>query len=557
MRPAPAGVALGLLLVAWPQVAPAAPGGRRQRPGAAAGTKGVGTAGEVRYVTSTLAYLNRGSQDGVTVGMSIAFTRGGRGVGTCTVDTAFESWSTCLAAGVLRKGDRFAIGRKAEEAVPGPPVELPAPEALAVQREAVDASAQKLVDFDGDSGGPRARRFSVTLGHATYANLSGEGGPFHVQRLDAAVYDVELYRGLRVSADLSVYNVAYQPTEASLRPLTTPQLVVRQLEVGFRRADIPFAGALGRLWTRYTPGMLVLDGAQASWRAGDWLETGVYGGLLPDAVSLMPGLGQWTAGAFVMARFQSGEGAESTLGQVEARAGYAVRDVVGGRFELGASGHLYQGKKLDAHLQLQLGYGGPAQALAGIDAAQLSVGWRPLETLRFTVGGRYRGETPSGVQELGTVAPGLRSIHGDLGGTWEVKPWLWVAASGGVATDLDAGLLEGNVGPEVTFPTLFGPAGSLAVGYVEQFGWLRAKYGYVQLVFNLFGRVHLLSRTAWFLQVTGGLASNEVGESLNLDVTIFRWLWARASFSGRTQLEYAEPPLRASGVVSIQVGGQY
>jgi hypothetical protein len=243
---------------------------------------------------------------------------------------------------------------------------------------------------------------------------------------------------------------------------------------------------------------------------------------------------------------------------------------------VGAAAHLYQGRRFDGHLQFELGYGGAAQALAGIDAVRLDLGWRPVEALRLFIGGRYRGATPSGVRELGEVSPGLRAIHANLGASWEALPWLWVGAQGGAALDLDDGAssparspvcwttlggcgtpLEASVGPEVTFPTLFGPFGSLAVGYTEQFGWLRAKYGYVQLLFNLFSRVRILSRTSWFLQVSGGLAANELGESLNLDVTIFRWLWVRASVSGRTQLEESEGAPRASGVLSFQVGGQY
>jgi hypothetical protein len=557
---------LAVLLLLGAEAAPAP--GSRARARAAAGPRGFGTPGEVRYVTATQAYLDRGLGDGVAVGMSITFTRAGRPVGACTVDTVYDDWATCLA-GTLRKGDRFAIGRKVVEPSPGPPVELLGPEDLAVKRDQVEAAAQKQVEFDGDSGGAHVRRFSVTLGNTSYINFAGAGGSFQLQRVDAAVYDVEIWRGLRVSADLSVLNFSNQsstfPSPGAPAPLRSPQVLVRQLEVGFRRSDVAFSGALGRVWTRYTPGMLVLDGAQASYRAGDWLETGVYGGLLPDAVTLTPVLTQWTAGAFAMARFQAGEGADSTLGQAELRAGYAVKDWLGGRVEVGGAMHLYQGRRFDGHLQFELAYGGPNQALAGIDAVRLDLGWRPVEAVRVYLGGRYRGESPAGVQEMGQVSPGLRAIHGDLGASWEVLPWLWLAAQGGGGTDLDAGVLQFRVGPEVTFPSLFGRFGSLAVGYTEEFGWLRAKYAYVQLYFNLFSRVRLVSRTSWFLQVTRGLAANEIGESINLDVTIFRWLWLRASMSGRTQLEPAYEGLptdtreisRTSGVLSFQVGGQY
>ena len=125
-----------------------------------------------------------------------------------------------------------------------------------------------------------------------------------------------------------------------------------------------------------------------------------------------------------------------------------------------------------------------------------------------------------------------------------------------VAGNLIAAAIGLVLGQLVPMPVL---AAALAVGYVEQFGWVRARYAYAQLVFNLFQRVRVLSRTSWFHQITGGLLAQELGESLNLDVTIFRWLWVRASLSGRAQLDTANDPgaPKAAGVLSFQVGGQY
>ena len=544
-------LSLAVALSAWPALGAAPSRVRAARP------PRVDASGEVRYLTSTLAYLNRGREDGVKVGMPIAFTRGGRPVGTCTIDGVADRWATCVP-GALHKGDKFAMTRKPDAPPPGPALQLLSERDLAARHDVVAAAEQALVDFDGDSGGARAHHVSVALGHTTYANLSSGRGPFQVQRVDAAVYDFELYKGLRVSADLSVLNFGSRPETSRSTYTSTPVLLLRQLELGFRRPDVPVSAAIGRIWTRWVPGLAVVDGAQAAYRVGDWLETGVYGGLLPGTYNLGLSTSQWGAGAFVMARLMSGEGAKSLLVQTEARLGYSLQDTLGGRFEVGAAAHLYQGRELDAHAQLELAYGGNYQAVAGIDAFRLDLGWRPVEALRLFVGARYRGGSPSGSVDLGMMtSPAQRAIHADGGATYEAASWLWLAVVGGAATDFTAGLTQGRVGPELTFPSLLGRGGALMLGYSEEFGWLPGRSAYVQANVPLFGRARLLTRTSWLQQVGAGLASNDIAESLNIEVAIFRWLWVRASVAGRTQLEQVSGPSRTAGLISVQVGGQY
>lgn len=545
-------LAQALPALAVPRVLPSA--GARAKKGPPA--KGVSAPGEVQYVTATLAYLDRGAADGVSVGLSVNFTRGGRQVGSCTVDTVAEHFATCLA-GQLKKGDRFAIGRKVDDALPGPPTELTTPEELAARRDVLGTTGQALVDFDGDSGGAEAHRVAVALGHTSYGSFNRESGPFHIERLDAAVFDVDLWKGLRVSADVSV--LAYTRRPDNYRSVFGPNVVllIRQLEVGFRRADVPFQAALGRLWTHATPGLLVVDGAQASYRAGDWLEVGAYGGLLPDAYALTVTPTQWTVGAFASLKYQSGKGAESTVGQVDVRAGYAFKEQLEGRFEVGLAAHLYKGKSLDAHVMAELGFGGKFMALGGLDAVRFDVGWRPIERFHLLLGGRYRGGSPNGVVELGLVSPGQRAIHSDLAATFDVAPWLVLALNSGVAADIDGGVLQGRVGPELSLPSLFGKGTGLSFGYAEELGWLRGRSVYAQFIFSILGRVRLLSRTTFFQQIATDAFVNDVGESVNIDVTIFRWLWVRASMSGRTAVDPEPGITRTAGLASLQVGGQF
>lgn len=551
-RGAPAVLLLAALGVALP--AGAVPAGSRGR-GRPVSPRASQVA-EVRYLTSTQAYLNRGADDGVKVGMSVSFTRGGRAVGACTVDTVADRWASCRAGG-LRKGDRFVMARKPESPPPGPPVDMPSERVLAMRQEAMLAAERELVDFDGASGAAEAHRFSVALGHTTFSNLSSERGAYAVQRLDAAVYDVDVWKGLRVSLDVSVLNFSRRPEGFRAVYAGTPVLLLRQLELGFRRADVPYSGSIGRVWTRWTPGLAVVDGAQAAYRVSDGLEVGAFGGLLPNSYTLSLTTSQWTAGAFLMSRLQWGTRSDSTLLQTQARLGYSMRDELGGRLEVGAAAHFYQGKRLDAHALVELAYGGEAQSPGGVDGVRADVGWRPVDRLRVWAAARYRGGSVSGALDLGVVSPGQRAVHADAGGTIAVAPWLWLGVTGGVASDFVAGLTQGRVGGDVTLPGVLGRGSALAVGYAEELGWLRGRSGWLQATVQLFGRARLLTRTSWLQQVGEGLAANDLAETLSFEVAIFRWLWARASVSGRTQLEAATGPTRTAGLFSVQVGGQY
>jgi hypothetical protein len=545
-----------LLLVLVPLLVEAAP---KKRTGAPREKRSPSTAlstgpGQVKFVTAEKAYLDRGTADGVTPGQELKVMRGHRPVGTCKVDDAAEHFASCVGVG-LQAGDRIAVLRAPPAGPPGPPAALPTEQELAHRHRMLEASELGLVVAHGEGGPTVKPRFAVALSQTSYSNLASAAGPFQQQRVDAAVYDVEVWKGLRISADLTVLNFSRKPDGSRTVFQQTPSLMVRQLEVGFRRADVPFSGALGRTWLRYAPGLLVVDGAQASWRTkGEAVELGAYAGFLPEATRVVFSSSQGTAGAFFMGRRAVGDG--ETLLQAEARVGYASKTNLGSRFEAALAGHLYRGATLDVHLAGEFGVG-DAQAPAAVDAARLDVGWRPAPRLRVVAGARYRGQSPSGVTELGLVSPGQRALHADGAVVFEVTPKVWLGVQGGAAMDFGATLTQARVGPEVTFPLLFGKAGGMSVGYLEELGWLRARHAYVQLAVTAFGRLRVVNRTSWFQQQStdgsGGLAGNEAGTALGIDVRFARWLWVRSTVSGRMQLEN---PSQVGGLVSVQLGGQ-
>ena len=532
----------------------------RPAPAAAKKPRRVGAAdalGQVNSVTADSAFVNRGAFDGLEPGQALSFTRGGKPVGKCTVDAVADHFARCAGTG-LRPGDRFAVGRVAEKTPLGPGP-LPTEVELARRAASLDTIQWKLRDFDTSAArasgvGPRVE---ALFSHTTYGNAGSANGPFGIQRFDAAVYDVELWKGLRASADVTVLNFGARPTATRTVYQQSPVLLVRQLEFGFRRADLPFSASLGRTWLRAATGLLVIDGGQAAWRFGEGFELGAYGGLLPDAARLTVTPSQWAAGAFGRVRFSTGTGAAATVGQASLRAGWSQRDVLGGRAEVSLAASLWKGQDFDGHASFEFGFG-QSQAPGGLDAARLDLGWRPKDTVRLTGGVRYRGMPTTGITELGTVSPGQQALHADLGAIVQLNEGLLLGGQAGLASDFTAGLLQARIGPELSMPHLLGLPVGLSVGYLEELGWLRGRHGYFQVNVAPLGLFRVLSRVSWFHQqgspASEGLQSHELGGSFALEVTPWRFINARVLVMGRLPLGVSKPAL---GSVGFQLGGAF
>ncbi len=519
--------------------------------------KKVDVLGQVSSITVDAAFLNRGALDGLAAGQSLTFTRTGKPAGKCTVEAVSDHFARCAAMG-LRAGDRFAVGRVPESSPLGPGP-LPTEAEFARRAATLETLEWRLRAFDtaaarANGFGPRVE---VLISHTTWGNPGSANGAFGVQRFDAAVYDVELWKGLRASADVTVLNFSARPTSTRTVYQQSPVLLVRQLELGFRRADLPFSVSLGRTWLRAATGLLVIDGAQGAWRFGDGLEVGAYAGLLPDAARLSITPSQWATGAFARLRFGSGTGAEATLGHLALRAGWSLREVLGGRAEVSLGASLWKGKNFDGQTSFEFGFG-RTQAPGGLDAARLDLGWRPSDTLRLSGGLRYRGMPTTGLIEVGTVSPGQQALHADLGATFQLSESVLLGAQGGLATDFSSGLLQARVGPELCLPHVLGLPVGLSVAYLEELGWLRGRSGSLQLNVAPLGFFRVLSRFSWFHQQGAvgneGLAGHELGGSLALELTPWRYVNARVLAMGRLPLASTGSAL---GSIGVQLGGAF
>jgi hypothetical protein len=547
--------ALGLLLVAVLGASEAH--AARMKKAMVIPPRTTGGKGAVRYVSSMLAFLDRGAADGLTAGRELSFTRSGRVVGSCVVDVVEQHFATCITD-KLKKGDRFSFPRMAELPPPGPPVALSSPEMIAARRQTLLAATPSLVDFRAQEEDVALHHVWVALGSTGYGNFVGTGGPFALTRLDATARDVELWGGLKFSADLSVYSSSDR-TVPYRSPMASVLMVqLRQLELEFRRPDVPFSAALGRVWLRDVPGLLVLDGAQAAFRPTENVQLGAYGGLLPDGLSLAIAPDQLAVGAFGSVRAESGHGDDALVGMAALRAGYAVRTQLGARFEVGAAGHLYSGKALDAHASADVGLGLTPDAISGVDGARVDVGWRPLDALSLSVSGRYRGLSPSAVWDLGVVSPGRRAVHADVLATYGLGAGVLFGLTAGGAVDVDGGAMtQGRAGPELAFPALFGRYGGVSFAYAEELGWLRGRSASAQVTLLGLGLVRITSRTTWFQQDASGDLVSDLGESVFVEVRPSEWMWIRGSASARTALDPTNDGSRTAGLASLQVGGQF
>ncbi len=499
--------------------------------------------GQVTYVTADRVFVDRGAADGVAVGNALTVTRGGKTVGTCTVKSVTELAATC-AGTALQSGDRLTVVRKPRAlAVPLAPV--PDSRELASRLSTLEATPAPLVDFEG--GGPAgftgsASTLEVVLSQSTFSNFSGSGGPYQLQRVDAHLRELRLWRALRVSIDMSALNWSQRPAQFGSIDRAQTELFIRQLELAWRDGRVD--AAIGRIWTRHTPGLAMVDGAQAGLRSSSGnIEGGAFGGLLPNEVTLGPSLSQWVAGAYVSGRLFKGAGADAFWLEPEARVNWAVRDGVGGRLELGAALHAWAGRYFDAHALVQLGAVN-ATAPGLVDFSRLDIGIRPSDRVQFSLSGRYRGNENLDVLELGAPAPGNRGIHADGTALVDLKLFT-LGANGGYARDIDSTLTQGHVGVQLMVPTLFGRAGALGVGYAEEVGWLPGRSAWVQLSVVPHWRVRVVARASWFMQNASasalGVAGQELGAALSLDLKFTTWLWLRLSGLFRQELNAPAP----------------
>jgi hypothetical protein len=507
-------------------------------------TRPPGRTGSVLYATATRLYLNAGSRDGLANGAVLQFQRGG----SCRVEQVSETHAACLGAG--RAGDTFPLP---EPPPPAPVARLPrpAPANVLEQRRSVLASTPySKVDYHEAAGGVgvEARRGSIEggIGHTTWW-VSGGRGAWNQERADAAIRGAALGGGFTLDLDLSARRWSRRSDPISFRPDDPTQLYVWEAAISRRSADGGPAFSLGRVRPYRVPGQVILDGAQAGWGLGGGSELGVFGGAVPNSVTLAPSLDHGTLGVYFVGQRVFEKDSTVRFLRHEARIAFVNTDDLGKRIEGEALLEARVARWLDAALNLRAG----ASAAHGLrsldtivlDAVRVDVTARPFDSLSLLGSFRHEGVSVPELDGPGHVLSGGEARHADASLAWQPLDTLRFSILSGLSTDVVTQKTRRWIGPEFALPRLFGNAGGVSVGYFQEDGWVPGRSAWVQVLWRSQGVLNVLTRFSWYQTSQIAPADlEELAASTAIEAQPWQHVALRLTATGRTVLNGQRSP---------------
>ncbi len=516
--------------------------------------------GTVVYATQGRMYLDAGARDGLATGRVLRLHRDGRAAGTCTVESAGESRSTCAGNGSA--GDVFEVSPPPSEPI-APPERPPPPDPaqLVEQRKAAVASASwEKVDFHPGPAFGAGTYAQVTIAHASWA-ASGVG-PWHQERVDVSLRDARLGGGFKLDLEMSARRWSLRSGPVSFRPDDPTQLYVWEAAVSRRPSEGGLAMSVGRVRPQHVPGQVILDGAQAGWRAGGGSEAGVFGGAVPDGVTLAPSLQQGTFGAYWAGQHTGDPDSVLRIFRHEARLAFVNTAGLGRRVEGEGLVQLWLTKKFDASAAVRVGSGDHA-AENHLDAVRIDGNAAPLDALSFTGGFRYDGLSIPELDGPGAVRFGGAARHADLSAQWEPTALLRISAISGLSSDLTQNRTRRWIGPEIGWPRLLGGSAAVAAGYLEEQGWSKGRSSYLQLSAGQQSRVQVLARFSWFHTISGLApeATDDLAIFASVRAQLSPVISLRLAAAGRSSLNGGRSvlggPATQAGWLDAQLAGQF
>jgi hypothetical protein len=394
-------------------------------------------------------------------------------------------------------------------------------------------------------------RTEVELAHATWA--SQQVGPWHQERLDAAIRGAPVGGGFSLYADLSARRWTERSGPISFRPDDAWQLYVWEAALARRPAQGGLAVALGRIRPWSAPGSTVIDGAQAGWRTANDVELGVFGGIVPDPATTSPSSDRAAAGGYLAAQATGDLASPLQFARQEFRLAYAKSPELGRRIEAETLSQVSLWRVLDigAEARVSGGDGGTS----GLEAFSADLGFRPLARLSFLGGFRYQGLSVPELDGPGALLRGGTARHADLSARWEFAPWLSLAAISGLAQDLTTGVSRKFAGPEIGFPQLFGEVGGASAGYAFEDGWSGGHTTWVQILTRRPRGLQALVRASWFqTRSLGPYTEDELGLSASLSAQLSEFMALRLAALGRAGGVPAVRPFSGTGSL---LGGSF
>jgi hypothetical protein len=457
-----------------------------------------------------------------------------------------EHQAVCRGRGAA-VGDLFALPGRPPPASPPAPAPLPPPESneTVVRRAAeVAASPHDKVDFVPEARAAYQGSASAGIGVAVYATRPGNA-QYVGETLDVALHHVPLGNSsFRFDTAFSVIRMQ-TTTPPRFRPGSGTEFYLWDAEISRREIDSQTVVALGRIWPWHTPGVAILDGVQLGRRnETGTAEGGIYGGLIPETLTLAPTFDAWTTGVYG-ALSQPGARDDAirmaaeearlalrhspTVGWVREAQGQVTLELAGGG--VAASGRLRDAPAVDRQPVLELANG---------------EAWLRSASAGVRVQVRYLGVAPEMEPLLRDELPRvLGGVHGSLGLSWDPAGAFGLAVNGDAHHEQEGNLDELNAGLDLHFPRMFGDGGGLWLGAAVGQGWMESRSAYGQVILTA-ARVRLLGRVGGdvtrFAASGGQVAVSELGGSLQLEGR----LTPRLRVVGRSLLRV---PLAISGVL--------
>ena len=501
--------------------------------------------GKVVYATAQRAYLDKGKFDGLRAGDIVKMLQGKSSGATCTIEIAGDHTASCAIAGA-RSGDAFIFEVTAEVGAGTPVKPLPAIVSEADRaRGSAEVAHTPYAKVDGDrpeSGGVRGVPLvEASIGHASWMTFSGNS--FHEERVDLSLAGADLnWAGFRAFARLTAIQWTSRPASTRFRPSQDTQVNVWEAELASREVGRPFALAFGRVWPWGIPGLAALDGAQVGWRSQSGAtEAGVFGGGLPDPITLEPAFDRWIAGAYASGTVVP---ADSLLRLLRYEGRVATRNVpnLGNKTDMELLGQAWITRWLDAGAETRIALRGADGSGPSIEALRFNTSARALDKLRVDAGLRYLSRKTIDDDGLGLDPFGEAGwvvAEGDM--TWNAASWLTLSVIGGAAQDDASSRDREFIGPELGLPRLLGRFGGLSLGYLEERGWDEGRSTWAQLALQPVERMRLILRASYFEDrfalATGSNTVREIGAFADAEARLRRWLLIRGFAVARVAVD--------------------
>ena len=314
----------------------------------------------------------------------------------------------------------------------------------------------------------------------------------------------------------------------------------------------------------------MLDGAQAGWRTSGGNEAGVFGGVVPDAVTLAPSLSHGTFGAYWAGQHAGAPDSVLRFFRHEVRAGMVNTAELGKRVEGEGLIEARITRRVDLSVDARFG-GCPgsigpdcAHAPNSLDAVRVDGDIRPFDS--FSLNGSYRYEGLSTLELDGPTPGGLRTggqaRHADLAAAWEPVSAIRISVSSGLSSDLVTHQSRQWIGPAVACAQLFTDRANISADYFQESGWAPGRTAWMQLLTGWPGRLRLLLRGSWYhTRDIAPIPLDELGASAAIEAQLAAAISLRITALGRTTLNGATSPFVTgtgqSGVVDASLAGRF